>query len=458
VTNAQPQAQQQAEEQQPPASQPLPGSITIDDAFVPVTVATDRELLASEGSTITDTLMTKPGITGSTFAAGANRPIIRGLDNYRIRTQEDGIGTHDVSNLSEDHAVPVDPFAAERVEVVRGPATLRYGSSAIGGVVSIENNRIPSFVPPRGVMAEIKGGLSSADDGRDAAFSVTTGGASGVVVHADGFKRRSDDYDTPQGRQINSFVDNDGFSIGASYVWRSGFVGIAYARFNSIDGIPGAEALDARPRIDMKQDKVMSKGEWRVHDFGIDAIRFWFGSTNYAHNEIDFNQATSTDEIGSRFTNREQEGRLEVQHLPVGTMLGNLTGTAGAQWGHRNTTGLSFEGDSLLEPATTYVTAGYLFEELEVTKGVRLQAAARVEQDEVRGVGVDDPFGAAAIGGWGSHLHASKRRLRRLVRAAARRSRAPHRPICRARARRPRAVLQRRARCHQYVRNRRPRT
>jgi iron complex outermembrane receptor protein len=124
---------------------PLPGSIVATEGiFVPVTVTTQREFVAQGGATITDTLQLKPGISGTTFAPGADRPIIRGLDSYRIRTQENGIGTHDVSAISEDHAIPVDPLSADRVEVVRGPATLRYGSQAIGGVVSVENERIPT--------------------------------------------------------------------------------------------------------------------------------------------------------------------------------------------------------------------------------------------------------------------------------------------------------------------------
>ena len=149
--------------------------IVADDAFVPVTVVTGREVLAQQGATITDTLQFKPGIAGSTFGAGANRPIIRGLDNARVRVQENGIGSHDVATLSEDHAVPIDPNAAKRIEVIRGPATLRYGSQAIGGVVSVENNRIPSFMPRNGFTATLKGGLSTVDNGHDGAFSVTAG-------------------------------------------------------------------------------------------------------------------------------------------------------------------------------------------------------------------------------------------------------------------------------------------
>ena len=174
----------------PPDYVPLPGSIVATEGiFVPVTVTTQREFVAQGGATITDTLQLKPGISGTTFAPGADRPIIRGLDSYRIRTQENGIGTHDVAAISEDHAIPVDPLAADRVEVVRGPATLRYGSQAIGGVVSVENERIPTFIPRGGFSGRIIGGYSSVDDGADGAMSATAG-SDGFAIHADAFKRR----------------------------------------------------------------------------------------------------------------------------------------------------------------------------------------------------------------------------------------------------------------------------
>jgi iron complex outermembrane recepter protein len=383
----------------------LPGTLIVsDDAFVPVTVTTAQELEATRGATITDTLQSKPGISGSTFAPGANRPIIRGLDNFRVRIQENGIGSHDVSALSEDHAFPIDPFAADRVEVVRGPATLRYGSQAIGGVVAVENDRIPTAVPPRGFSSELRGGLQSVDDGRDGAFKVTAGSAAGFVVHADGFKRQTDDYDTPRGKQANTFVDSEGFSVGTSYVWQSGFAGIAFSRFSSLYGIPGEEALEARPRIDMTQDKVMSKGEWRVRDYGIEAIRYWFGASDYAHNEVIFEQADGHDIVGTRFTNKEQEGRIEVQHLPVTTGLGELRGAVGAQWGHRKVAGIAVDEpiDALLSPATTNTTAGFIFEELQLTRRLRLQAAARIEQADVNGQGLldfSDPNNPVAFAG-----------------------------------------------------------
>lgn len=374
----------------PVAEAPITGGLTvIDDAFVPVTVTTERELLANPGATITDTLQTKPGIAGSTFSAGANRPVIRGLDNYRVRVQENGIGAHDVSALSEDHAIPFDPNSADRVEVVRGPATLRYGSQAIGGVVAIENNRIPTFVPPRGFAGEVRGGLSSVDDGKDGAFKVTAGVA-GIVVHADAFKRDTGDYDTPRGRQPNSFVNSEGFSVGSSLVGTDGFVGVSFSRFKSDYGItydPADGPGDEGPvKIAMEQDRIQSKGEWRVRSGGIDAIRFWFGASDYAHDEVIINK----NEVGTRFTNKEQEGRVEVQHQPVVTGLGVVTGAIGIQAGHRKTHAFAVEPgiEGLLDPAKTTSIAAFVFEELQLTPKLRLQAAARIEQTKVDGNGI----------------------------------------------------------------------
>ena len=381
-----------------PELQPLPGAIVDDQAFVAVTVATQRELEANGGATITDTLQLKPGIAGTNFAPGADRPIIRGLDSYRVRTQENGIGTHDVAAISEDHAIPIDPLAADRVEVVRGPATLRYGSQAIGGVVSVENERIPTFIPRGGFTGRILGGYSSVDDGADGAMSATAG-SGGFAIHADAFKRDADDYASPRGTVLNSFVESEGASLGASLIGTDGFLGVSYTRFASLYGIPGEEAEEGVvPRIDMVQDKVQAKGEWRVRGSGIDTIRFWFGASDYEHGEFAIHDpATETEfELGSRFTNKEQEARVEIQHLPVATSMGALTGAVGIHVDNRNTRGESFEGDSLLEPAHTQSAALFWFEELALTQALRLQAATRVERTTVDGLGWSDVADPAA--------------------------------------------------------------
>ena len=362
-----------------------PGSlIVVDDAFVPVTVVTARDIQADNGANIADVLDKRPGIIGSSYAPGSSRPIIRGLESYRVRMQENGIGSHDVSALSEDHAVPIDPFSAQQVEVIRGPATLRYGSQAIGGVVAVENGRIPTFIPKGGFTAEMQGDASSVDEGRNGAFRATAGRA-GIAVHADGFRRRSDDYDTPNGKQLNSFVDAEGGAVGASLIGEKGFVGVAVSRYQSLYGIPGEEAAELHPRIDLEQNKLQARGEWRVGSLGIEAIRFWFGASEYAHNEVV--DEGGGDEIGSRFTSEVYESRFEVQHVPVVTTLGQLRGAIGAQFVDSNLRGQSFEGDSLLQPTKTQSIAAFWFEELDLTEQLTLQAAARLEQTDIDGYG-----------------------------------------------------------------------
>ncbi|MBY0561957.1 TonB-dependent receptor [Hyphomicrobium sp.] len=382
---------------------PPPGTlITPQVGLNATTVTTAPNLLPTHGATITDTLDQQPGVAGSVFAPGANRPIIRGLDNNRVRIQENGIATGDVSDISEDHAYPIDPYSADSVTVVRGPATIRYGSQAIGGVVSAENQRIPTYIPYNGFSGEIMGGLSSVDGGRDGAFKATAG-SQGFAIHADGFDRKSNDYDTPDGKQANSFVDSHGASIGGSFIWHDGFFGVSYTRFDSLYAIPGVESAEAKSRIDMGQDKINAKGEWRNPGLGLAAIRTWFGWDNYAHNELDFDAEENADTVGSRFTNKYTEARLEAQSVPVATGIGALTSTAGIQISNRKLVGTSFEGDSLLEPNTTDVIGGYLLEELRVTEPLRFQAGFRIEHDSVHGTMYDDIFNPTSSDLIGQH-------------------------------------------------------
>jgi iron complex outermembrane receptor protein len=375
-----------AKAEAPPA--PAASAKIAEDAFVSVTVVPDEEIVSVPSATLAGSLMSQAGIIGSTFAPGASRPVIRGFDNFRVLVQENGIGAHDVSALSEDHAVPIDPLIADRIEVVRGPATLRYGSQAIGGVVNAFTGRIPEIIPPKGVSFATRGGLSSVDGGSDGAFKVTAGSGN-VAVYADAFKRHAGDYDTPLGRQFNTFVDSEGFAVGTSLIGPDGFIGIAFSRFTSVYGIPGEEAAEHRPFIDLIQDKLQVRGERRIRSGGVDAIRFWLGSSWYTHDEFHFHEPGEPAEVGSKFKNRQTEGRMEVEHTPVLTGLGELRGAVGVHFGHKRTTAQSFEGDGLLDPARTASLATFWFEELQMTKRLRLQAAIRLEQTTVDGVGLD---------------------------------------------------------------------
>lgn len=184
------------------------------NTFSPVTVVTQEQIARDQPRNLGDALFDRPGISGTSYAPGAaSRPIIRGLDNARVRIQENGIVNGGVSDLGEDHAVPVNPLVADRIEVIRGPATLRYGSGAIGGVVSADNNRVPTFIPANGVQGQVTTGFSSVDNGRLGAATVDAGG-DGIAVHADGFKTANDSYAIPGGIQRNSYNESQGGAVG----------------------------------------------------------------------------------------------------------------------------------------------------------------------------------------------------------------------------------------------------
>jgi iron complex outermembrane receptor protein len=364
---------------EPPAGTSL--QIPPEPSFVAETVLTTPQLLAQPYAQLGDALGEKPGIASTAFAPGASRPIIRGLSGFRVGITENGLATGDASALSDDHAIPIDPNSARQVEVVRGPATLRYGSQAIGGVVNAINNRIPETIPPKGYTAETQGGVSSVDRGRNGSALVEAG-AGNFVVHADAFKRVSDDYRIPRGTQANTSVDSEGYALGGSYVFRNGFLGVAFTSFDSTYFIPGIAAAEEKNHIDLHQTKWMSKGEWRINDMGLEAIRVSFGATDYKHSEVDGLGAAAV--IGSTFLNTLYETRIEAQMQPVQTRVGGLRGAIGTQWYDR---GLSAAGEDgvILPPSHTQSIAAFIFEELQLSKKLRVQAAARIESDNVVG-------------------------------------------------------------------------
>jgi len=195
-----------------------PASVIAADTFLPVTIITGAQIEGQQDRTLGDVMFTEPGITSSTFAPGASRPIIRGLDNFRVRVQENGVGSHDVSALSEDHAVTIDPLITDQIEVIRGPAVLRYGSQAIGGVVNASNNRIPEQIPQGGFYNVVgKGAFTSVDDGGEGAL-IVEGGEGVFAFHGDLYKRRTEDYAIPgdPGVQKNSATDTEGGALGGA--------------------------------------------------------------------------------------------------------------------------------------------------------------------------------------------------------------------------------------------------
>lgn len=355
---------------------PIPPNTFVSTAVIPA-----AEIARTAAGTLGDIIATTPGVASSAFAPGAGRPIIRGQDNNRVRIQENGVGAMDVSAIGEDHGVPIDPLAAETIEILRGPSTLRWGSQAIGGVVNARNNRIPLPSTPQGLSGVIRGAFTSADRGGEGAIVINARHGA-FAVHADMFKREAGDYRTPDGTQRNSRVSMQGFALGASYIFDRGYIGAALSHFGSLYHVPGGEAEERQVRIDLVQTKFTAKGEVRVDSAYIETIRFWFGAGAYRHHEIAAEDGVSG--IKSTYRNRQQEGRIEIQFLPIKLPFGDWRTAVGLQAGARSI-GTAGEAGELLAPAREHVTAAYIFNELHIGKEWRVQTAARIESVSIKG-------------------------------------------------------------------------
>lgn len=428
-------SRQQTVEAAPAASAPAPqqGVLpVVTNQFATVTVVPNEEIRREGGGQLGDLLFSKPGITGSSFAPGASsRPIIRGLDVNRVGIVENGTNAGGASDLGEDHFVPIDPLATNQIEVVRGPAALRYGSTSIGGVVSATNNRIPDAMPACApsfqtygmptkaplasaatapcVTAETRTAFSSVDRGVESGVLLDTGGGN-FAFHADAYGRTTSDYYIPSypyltdqsrpvnGRQPNSATRSDGASIGGSYFFQGGYIGASITQNDSLYHIPGIDGADHNTRIDAHQTKINVKGEYHPDAAAIDAVRFWAGATDYRHNEIGLADPVDPNSDGVRqtFTNKEQEIRTEVQLMPFNARFAEVTTALGFQVGHQELSapspdnpGTLFNG--LWDPNNSTRVAGYAFNEFKFTEATRAQIAGRIEHVELHGTTPDFP-------------------------------------------------------------------
>jgi iron complex outermembrane receptor protein len=347
--------------------------ITQDRSYLTTIVdSVDRsQILQSGGANLADALANEPGVTGTSFASGASRPVIRGFDANRVRVLENGIGSFDVSDVGPDHGVPIDPLSMQRIEVVRGAATLRYGSQAIGGVVNAINNRVPESLPDKPVTAEITGGYGTAADSRDASMLLDAR-AGQFAIHADGFDRRADDYSTPDGTQANSYINADGYSLGGSYFFGNDQLGVGAVHYDSKYGIPSDTTY-----IDMKQDKEMLRGSFAGNGDTFKRVTIDAGNASYEHHEID----PDTGEILSTFKDDEWDARVESVFGKTGPFSGSALG---AQLQHKDFSALG-DGANYLLPTTTKTSALFAFGEVPLSKSARLQTGARIEQVDIDG-------------------------------------------------------------------------
>ncbi len=351
------------------------------DRFATIVEQLDREqILKNGGSNLADALANVPGVTGTNFAAGASRPVIRGFDANRVSVLEDGVSSFDVSDVGPDHGVPIDPLAAQSVEVVRGAATLRYGSQAIGGVVNAINNRVPRMLPDEPFKGEVTGSYGTGANTRQGSALLDTK-LDDFAFHADGFYRKTDNYDIPGGTQPNSFFRGDGFSLGSSYFFNSdqSRVGAAVVHYDSKYGIPSDTTY-----IDMKQTKGLFQSSIDLGDGVFNTLNIDGGYADYTHSEID----PATGIAGATFNNKAWDWRMESV---LGAFGPFSAASLGFQFQNRDFSALG-EGADYLSPTRTRSFAGFAFAESMLSDAFHLQYGARLEEVAVHGTPASDVF------------------------------------------------------------------
>jgi iron complex outermembrane receptor protein len=345
-----------------------------------ISVHIDAEQISrAGGASIADALRDTPGISVSGFATGASRPIIRGMDATRVRLLEDGTSSSDVSDIGPDHGIPIDPLSARSIEVVRGAATLRYGSQAIGGVVNTINNRVPMSLPKETISAEASSSYTTVNKGAEVA-GLVDGKAGQFALHADAFWRTTDNYDTPDGTQQNSWFHGWGGSLGGSYFLGDGksHMGLAVTHYDSQYGVPSDTTY-----IDMHQTKVMSRNSFDLGTGLLKALTLDGSYGDYKHSE-----KNPDGSINSTFKNKEWNGRGEL----LFNALGPVRNTAlGVEYINRKFQGLG-EATDYLSPATNESIAGYLFSEIQLASRFHVEASGRVEHAHITGTPADDRF------------------------------------------------------------------
>lgn len=361
----------------------------------------DQALRSSLGETLAHT----PGVTATSFGPTASRPVLRGMQGERVRVLVNGIGSIDVSNTSADHAPAVNPLLAERIEVLRGPQALLYGSAAVGGVVNVIDRRIPNEVPQESLHIGTLATYGSAANEKSISGTLDMPLGGGWVAHADGSRAVSDDLKiggyalTPalrqqalataasglgapdvdyagnahvKGRLPNTAAKSWDAGAGLAYIGAQGSIGFAYSHTDSLYGVPIRLATapgqeQESPRIKLEQDRWDARAEIRPDGGPIAKIAARFGYAAYQHAELD-----PTGAVGTRFFNHGLESRLEVTQAK----LGGWQGASGVQFVNRD---FNVIGDEAFLPRNSTQQLGLFTLQSYDAGAIKLEAGGRYE-------------------------------------------------------------------------------
>ena len=394
------------------------------DLLAGTTALSGEELQRSMAGQIGDVLDSLPGVSSTSFAPGASRPVLRGFAGDRVRVLTDGIGAIDASNTSADHAVTIDPLTAERIEVLRGPAVLLYGGSAIGGAVNVLDKRIPRQVPDEPVHVDVVASADTAFDLREAGGSVDIPLGSELVFHADATWRETGNVEIPgfavaetlrvelladaaeheadgepeeaeelreaaNRRDTVPGTETEALSLGGGLAWigEGGSLGVSVGYYDTLYGIPErpgtghhhededdheeeGHAHGEGVAIDLEQLRFDLRGSVELGDGFLSELRTRWGYSDYTHTEVE------GGEIGTVFDVAGLEGRVEL----VQAQRGGWSGSFGGQFVHRDFSATGAE--AFVAPNTTRQLAVFTVQEFKLG-AVNLQLGGRYEHGEV---------------------------------------------------------------------------
>ena len=375
----------------------------ISDFASPISSLNREEIQQNGSATLGELLANQPGVHATSFGGGASRPIIRGFDGPRVRILDSSIEATDVSETSPDHAVTVEPLLVERVEIIRGPATLLYGSSAIGGVVNVIGKELPRERAPADGNA---GGLEVRYDTVSEGHTYLGYGSIGVgdwAVNVTGLRRENNNYTIPGRSEIDeeeepgelesSFVETDAFSIGSSWFFgERNYIGAAFSSYESLYGVPGhghghggggggGDHHDEE-MVSIDLERTRFHGELVIYEpvDWIEAARARFGYTDYKHTELE------GDKTGTVFDRESCELRTEASHTEWALAD---EGVFGLQF---NDSDFSANGDEAFAPASTTQSQAIFFSEHIHTDSLHIEYGGRLERQTVKADGSADDY------------------------------------------------------------------
>lgn len=331
----------------------------------------DQRTLAERSTTIGDAMSDELGVYSNQYGSGSSRPVIRGQDGPRVKVLQHASETADVSTLSPDHAITVDPILAKQVEIIRGPSTLLYGAGTVGGLVNVTDQKIPTQMPNNGLEGQVGLRYNTGSDEKLVSAGVTAALSDQFALRIEGSKRKANDYITPnywvehhhtevhvepdgsththeheelvkERRVDNTFAEGQTVNIGGSWIHDRGFVGVSYSNRQDKYGLPGHsheyhdchphgnklhcgshdpapqpdphdehEHAHGGPWIDLESHRYDLRTELDQPFAGFEKLRAHASFTDYEHDELEENK------VISNFKSKGYDARLELVHQPI---------------------------------------------------------------------------------------------------------------------------------------------